>query len=269
VSSLLASRDDAEDEAADGALDALASALAVRMDAGWKQAVLPIYQASREAKLAAFDRDPANTTARRDVREARHAVAQALRASGGGAVPATPTGRYWEEYGNTSYVAFAQVSVGATELGKLVAAYGEKTSALGATVVGMFPLVGWRHTKLERGAIVIGLASGPLQEVGLAEQYIVLSIDGRDVGDAPAFAKVAAAEHAQLADRGGTLRLKVQTPDPAPREFAATVRPAEPSGKPTGKHNPGGTQHAPPPGGVNVWDRYNNPRGSGRDDPTQ
>jgi hypothetical protein len=241
------------------------------MDAAWKQSVLPIYQASREAKLAAFDRDPANTTARRDVREARHAVAQALRASGGGAVPATPTGRYWEEYADGDgkrYVAFAQVSLGATEIGKLVAGYSEKASALGATVVSMFPQVGWRFPKLERGAIVVGLASGPLQEVGLAEQYIILSIGGRDVGDAAAFAKVAGAEHAQLVDRGGTLRLKVQTADPAPREFVATVKaPETPKQTGTGKRpngRPGG-----PPGGVNVWDRYNGSRGSGRDDPTQ
>src|SRR5262249_7269695 len=77
VSSVSGRQDDAEDEAADAAFDAVANALAVRIaDPAWKRAVVPIYAPSRDAKLAAFDRDPSNTSARRDVREARHAVAQ-------------------------------------------------------------------------------------------------------------------------------------------------------------------------------------------------
>ncbi len=85
VAAASARLDDAEDEAADAALDAVANALAVRISfAKWRAAVVPIYAAARDAKLAAFDRDPANTSARREVREARHVVAQALRLSGGG-----------------------------------------------------------------------------------------------------------------------------------------------------------------------------------------
>jgi len=109
VSSVSARQDDAEDEAADAAFDAAANALAVRIaNPKWKLAVPAIYAAAREAKLAAFDRDPANTSARREVREARHAVAQALRMTGGSAVPAAPTSRYWEEYeGNDGKRTFA------------------------------------------------------------------------------------------------------------------------------------------------------------------
>src|SRR5262249_53749405 len=135
-------------------------------------------------------RDPSNTSARRDVREARHAVAQALRATGGGAVPPAPTSRYWEEYvggDGKRYVAFAQVAIGATELARLLDSYTQRASALGATVVPMFPLIAWRHPRLERGAVIVALASGPLQDLGLAEQYIVLAVAGRDVGDAAGF----------------------------------------------------------------------------------
>jgi anti-anti-sigma regulatory factor/DNA-directed RNA polymerase subunit RPC12/RpoP len=270
VSSLSALQDDAEEEAADAALDALANALAVRItDARWKQVVLPIYAASRDAKLAAFDRDPSSTSARRDVREARHAVAQALRATGGGAVPAAPTGRYWEEYSGADgkrYLAFAQVALGATELGTLLEGYVQEASAHGATVVGMFPLIGWRYPRVERGAVIVELASGPLQQLGLAEQYIVLAVDGRDVTDAAAFAKLAGDEYAALVERGGTLRLKVQAGDGAPREFATELAPrsgpAAPGTRRPRPETPAGT-------GVNVWDRYNGNRGSGRDDPTQ
>ncbi|HEX3764292.1 MAG TPA: hypothetical protein VHW23_36610, partial [Kofleriaceae bacterium] len=192
VSSISARQDDAEDEAADAAFDAAANAIAVRIASPrWKLAVPPIYTAARDAKLAAFDRDPASTAARRDVREARHAVAQALRATGGGAVPAAPTARYWEEYQGADgkrTLAFAQLTLGATELARLVDGYARPATALGATVVGLFPLIAWRNPRLERGAVIIGLAAGPLQELGLAEQYVVLAVDGRDASDAAGFA---------------------------------------------------------------------------------
>src|SRR5213078_5403181 len=55
VSSVSARQDDAEDEAADAALDAAANALAVRITSPkWRLAVLPVYTAARDAKLAAF-----------------------------------------------------------------------------------------------------------------------------------------------------------------------------------------------------------------------
>ncbi len=273
VSSVSARRDDAEDEAADAALDAVANALAVRIsDEPWKLAVIPIYKATRDAKLAAFDRDPSNTSARRDVREARNAVGRALRATGGGAVPAAPTGRYWEEYTGADgkrYLAFAQVSLGATELAKLVDGYTRPTTALGATAVSLFPLVGWRYPKVEHGAILSKLGTGPLQDLGLAEQYVVVAVAGRDVIDASSFAKLAADEYAVLADKGGTLRLKVQANDGAPREFAATIKAkhVEPPDTGSGKPPRNGSQTGS--GGINVWDRYGGGKGSGRDDPTQ
>jgi anti-anti-sigma regulatory factor len=271
VSSMSARQDDAEDEAADAVLDAVANALAVRIaDARWKQVVLPIYSAARDAKLAAFDRDPSNTSARRDVREARHAVAQALRASGGGAVPAVPTGRYWEEYQSADgkhYLAFAQVALGGTELAKLIESYTMRGSALGATVVSAFPLIGWRYSRVERGAVIVGLTPGVLQELGLAEQYVVLAAGGRDIADAAGFAQIVGDEYAGLVDRGGDLRLKVQAADGAPREFAASIKPARAEVAPEGAKRPRGT--APSGNAVNVWDKVNGGRGSSRDDPTQ
>jgi anti-anti-sigma regulatory factor len=273
VSSLSARQDDAEDEAADAAFDAAANAIAVRIASPrWKRAVPPIYGAARDAKLAAFDRDPASTAARRDVREARRAVAQALRATGGGAVPAAPTARYWEEYQGADgkhTLAFAQLTLGATELARLVDGYARPATALGATVVGLFPLIAWRYPRLERGAVILGLAAGPLQELGLAEQYVVLAIDGRDASDAAGFARLADDEYAALVERGGTLRLKVQASDGAPREFTAEIKPLPdaPTQAPGRRPRPAGAGSGT--GGINVWDRFGGGRGSGRDDPTQ
>jgi len=271
VSSLSAQLDDAEDEAGDAAFDALAGAIAVRIPGPrWKSVVVPIYAAARDAKLAAFDRDPSSTSARRDVREARHAVAQALRATGGGAVPAAPTSRYWEEHrsgGGKRYLAFAQVTIGATELGRLVEGYAQTSGALGATVVGAFPLLAWRYPRIDRGAVIVGLGAGPLQELGLAEQYVVLGIAGRDITDAASFAQLASDEYAALAAHGGTLRLKVQAGDGAPREFSAVLQAAHTAAEPSeGKRSPAAE---PLPGAVNVWDRFGGARSSGRDDPTQ
>jgi hypothetical protein len=279
ISTLSGRQDDADDEAADAAYEAVANAIAVRItDAKWKASVPAIYSASRGSKLDALDRSPDLTSARRDVREARHAVAVALRASGGSAVPAAPTGRYWEEYEGDSgkrYLSFAQITLGATELQKLVDGYTQTASGLGATVVPAFPLVGWRYPKVERGAVVTALSSGPLQQAGIAEGYIILGISGRDVVDHASFAKLATDEHAALVPHGGALRFKVQTPDPAPREFvlkvAATETTHENSGKKPGNGKPGvgGTTGT---GSVNVWDRYERPRtqkGGGRDDPSQ
>jgi hypothetical protein len=87
-----------------------------------------------------------------------------------------------------------------------------------------FTLVGWRHPKLDRGAIVTRLASGPLQDVGITEQYVVLGVAGRDATDAARFAKLVTDEHASLTEHGGTMRLKVQAADGAPRELASIVR---------------------------------------------
>jgi anti-anti-sigma regulatory factor len=279
VSAIAARLDDAEDEAADAAFDAIANAIAVRItDPAWKQAVLPIYAAARDAKLAAFDRDPTSTSARREVREARHLVAQALRATGGGAVPPAPTARYWEEHQTPDgkrTLAFAQVTLGATELARLSEGYTQRASALGATVVGGFPLLSWRYPRLERGAVITALGKGPLQELGLAEQYIIVGIGGRDVGDAAAFGKLAGEEYAGLVEHGGTLRVKVAAEGGAPREFAAAIKaahpeqvpgpgPGAPPRDPRDAHDP-----APSGTGVNVWDRFSGGKGSGRDDPTQ
>ena len=275
VSSISARQDDAEDEAADAALDAVANALAVRItNDAWKLSVIPVYKSARDAKLAAFDRDPSNTSARRDVREARNAVGRALRATSGGAVPAAPTGRYWEEYTGSDgkrYLAFAQVSLGATELAKLVEGYTAQSTALGATAVSMFPLVGWRYPKLEHGAIVTKLATGPLQDLGLAEQYVVVAVGGRDVIDGASFAKLATDEDAALVEHGGTLRLKVQASDGAPREFSTVIKVKTDETPVPGKgpRTPGTGRPGNPTGGVNIWDRYGGGKGSGRDDPTQ
>jgi S1-C subfamily serine protease len=180
--------------------------------------------------------------------------------------------RYWEAYDTAEgrrYIAFAQVAMPRDNLARLAAAYKQDQTALGATVVDFQPELGWRFPRLDHGAVVTKLEHGVLQELGLAERYIVLAVDGHDVADAATFAKLVASERDILVERGGSLRLLVQTDTGDPREFATTFagKPATVPTPPTphGRHGTDERGSA----GVNVWDRFGGNRGSGRDDPTQ
>ena len=126
------------------------------------------------------------------------------------------------------------------------------------------------HAKVTRGAVIVSLAQGSIQELGVAENSIVLSIDGRDTPDAAAFTKIIAEEREMLEERGGALRILVQADSGDPREFSQTIagRPIE-IAPDRGRGGRGGKGGSGPAGGVNVWDRFGGNKGSGRDDPTQ
>ncbi len=268
VSTISASQADAEDEASEAAVEAIAFELGKKIeDKAWQASVPSSYMPAREAALAELARDPQSTQARRGVRDGRHAVAQALKGL-------TPNARYWEAYDSREgrrFVAFAQVELPATAAKQLTASFAATEHALGATVVTMFPELAWRSQKLDHGAIIVGLEHGPLQELGLAEKYVVLAVDGREVADAATFAKLATDEYAQLSEHGGALRLLVQPESGDPREFQSQI-----AGKATQPNNPHpattGPTQTEPSGPVNVWDRYGGSRrngSGGRDDPRQ
>jgi anti-anti-sigma regulatory factor len=269
VSLALASQAEAEDEASDAAYEALGYDLAgAGQSSAWLTAVAPTILETRAAAFAAFARDSLSTQARRDLHEGRHAAARVLEK----VVPALAA-RYWEAFDTRDgkkYVAFAEVRVSAADLDKLRGAYHRESKALGATVVDYYPELGWRYSKLEHGAIVTRLEHGPLQDLGLAEHYVVLAIDGRDVVDGASFAKIVNEEFAQLTERGGAFRLLVQTASGDPREFSATIPgPHIDAPPPSTGHSGHGSHGDVTTGGVNVWDRFGGNRGSGRDDPTQ
>jgi hypothetical protein len=265
------SQEEAEDEASDAAVEAIAFELGTRMaDKAWQTALVPLYTSVRESKLAALGRDPQSTQARREVRDARQAVARSLRSTGG--VDASRLAeRYWESFSardGRRVVAFVRVTLPAADVKRLSALYATRASADGATTVGFFPALGWRFPRLEHGAVIVELAPGVIQELGIAEHSVVLGIDGREVTDAGAFAKLLGEEHALLAEHGGALRLRVQVDAGDPREFSKMFSaPAQPAGTGSAGKPSGGTPTTPATGPINVWDRYNGaPR---RDDPSQ
>jgi anti-anti-sigma regulatory factor len=268
VSTVSPSQEDAEDEASDAAIESIAFELGKRItDKQWLATIPPIYTAARDAKLAALNRDPQSTQARRDVRDGRRAVAQSLRRL-------TPAlARYWEAFDardGRRYVAFIQVKLLASDATKLIEAYTKRQTTFGATTVTFFPELAWKFPKLSRGAVVMALEPGVIQELGVAEHSVVLSVDGRDTPDAETFSKIVAEERAQLQERGGSLRLVVQSDSGDPREFSQQIagrqiETPESTGKRTGR----GERGERGSGGVNVWDRFGGNSGSGRDDPRQ
>ncbi|MCX5742530.1 MAG: hypothetical protein NT062_08545 [Proteobacteria bacterium] len=270
VSSIATSQQDAEDEAQEAALDAIAAELArAANDATWFAMVPSIYEPARASKLAALARDPQSTQARKDVREARQVTAYRLRNDG--ALPAI-VGKYRETYDSVEgrrYVAFVQISMFADNIADLAKHYTKTQTVLGATIVPMYPLVGWRYA-LDHGAIVIGLAPGPLKDLGIVERNILVTVNGRDPANGIAsFAAIATEEYTSTAKRGGTFRLEVQAGDGAKREFSTQLV-APPSTPPTPDKPTGRDAPTVPATGVNTWDRYGgNNKGSGRDDPTQ
>ncbi|HEY5920535.1 MAG TPA: hypothetical protein VIV11_02640 [Kofleriaceae bacterium] len=268
VSTVSPSQEDAEDEAGDAAIESIAFELGKRItDKQWLATIPPIYTAARDAKLAALNRDPQSTQARRDVRDGRRAVAHSLRG-------VTPTAaRYWEAFDardGRRYVAFIQVKLAAADSAKLLESYTARHTALGATTVTFFPELAWRFPKITRGAVVMALEPGAIQELGVAEHSVVLAVDGRDTPDGGTFAKIVVEERMLLAERGGSLRLLVQADSGEPREFSQSIAgrvievPVDRGGR--GGRGDRGGRGGP---GVNVWDRFGGNRGSGRDDPTQ
>jgi hypothetical protein len=275
VSGLSPVQDDAIEEARDVALDAVAEAVAQRIkEPAWRNGAA-VWEGARVAKLGALEANPNNSQARREVRQARRAVASLLLSTSGGAVSPTPAGRYWEERTNKDgkqYLAFARFAVPAAAIEQMVAAYAVSATVSGATVVGLFPLVGWRYPEVGHGVVVVGLEAGRLKERGVAEQFVILEVGGRKVTGTESFATLLPEEVTRLQATGGTLELTVQAGDGAPRAFkdliAKKTTPTPTGGRNTGTtggRNTGGTSGST---NVNVWDRVGGGNG-GRDDPSQ
>jgi len=266
VSQPLASQEEAEDEASDAAYEGVAFELAKDKSLA---SLFPTAAETRAAAHAAVVRDPQSSQAKRDVHDGRHAAAKVIKRSTG-----PVAARYWEAYDTADgrkYVAFAQVGMPRGDAAKWIARAKQGTTALGATVVDFVPVLGWRFPRLDHGAVVTKLDHGPLQDLGLAEHYIVLSIDGHDVPDAATFAKLATDEYALLstAEHGGSFHLLVQTETGDPREFSVQLagKPTPQTPIPTGHGNH--THDVDHSNGVNVWDAYGGNKRGGRDDPTQ
>jgi hypothetical protein len=278
VSSYVDNQEDARVEAQEAALEGLANAIGLKIDDGdWARSVRKLYGDVRQAKLTAFDEARTDTDgvtydrARRDVREGRRAVAESLKKTAPGAVPAQPTDEYWEQYeapagDGSRFLMFVSFRLSPDNVARLVDHYGKPVTVLGASAVTSFPGIAWRYPDVTTGAVITNAGDGDLMAIGLADQYVVLSIQDREVKDAPAFAAHIQEEVDRKRKEGGNLKLVVKTGDgmpvvfnrPIPKEFDGT----RPGGRPGGVR-PGGRD----PGGVfNTWEKAGGGSGS-RDNP--
>jgi hypothetical protein len=269
VSGLASTQEEAEDDAQDAATDALIAGLGAKIsDKAWRGAVLPIYASARDAKLATFDRDPASSAARRDVREARRAEVKLLKATSGTVVPLAPSGHYWEAYdhGGRRYIAWTQVVVTAPDAKKLIELYAKPTPAMGAQVVPVFPAIGWRYPKLEGGAVVTTVGDGYIKQAGIAPPAVIVAANHVAIASP---ANIESALDEAILQNSPIIALDVET-DGGTQAFHATLPDTTPPETHEHPKHPGSGGSQTPvitPGGVNVWDRYNG-RG-GREDPSQ
>jgi len=251
VSSYTSNVPDARVEATEAALEGMAHHVGLKIkDKEWARTVRKLYGDTRDAKLGAFDKartDPDGATydrARREVMEGRRAVAEALKKTSGGAVPSQPSAEYWEQYASTAsdgssrFLMFIRFEITKANVSRLVEQYGKPETALGASAVTLFPGVAWRYPDVTTGAIVTDLESGDLRALGLAEKFIVMSIQSREVTDAKVFATMITEEVERAKKEGGNIQIIVKTGDTLPVEFNKPI-PKRETARPAGRGNRG------------------------------
>jgi hypothetical protein len=278
VSSYTDNEEDAREEARQAALEAVVNAVGLQItDAAWNRNVATIFGDARQTKLATYDhvrKDPSDDkydSARRTVREGRRVVTESFRKTSSGLAPTQPTDEYWEQYQapagpGSRYLVFVQYRLPTEQVARLVENYSRSSKALGASAVTYFPGIAWRYADVDTGAVIATLDSGDLKAIGLAERYIVTSVQDRQIRDAAAFADIVSTEVERLRKEGGNLKMMVKTGDTPQVEYNRPVQ-ATIRDRPTGTRPPS-TSRPPTTTPISPWDRYRQQGGS-RDDPTQ
>jgi anti-anti-sigma regulatory factor len=280
VSPASPTQEDAAIDAQNAALEAIANGLVVRMhDSNWDR-MSGVWSQTRQARMAEYEKDPTSASTRRAVKDGRQQVAKLLLATAGASVPAAPTGKYWEEYDNGAkqYLAFAQYQLSPSEVKGLIEKYNHTEAALGATVATVYPMVAWRYPEVEKGAVIMALADGPLRKMGLAAEFVVLGVGNdenalRTVASAADFVEAAATAYGKIEKPGGKMFVSVERGADEPKVYDLSVdapKPVQVESSGSGKSGSGKSGSGKSgTGSVNVWDRYGGSGGGSKDDPTQ
>jgi hypothetical protein len=237
VSSYASGEDAALQQANDAALEAMIREVGLLIDdPEWSTQVGAAYRRVRQARLAAFLdeslRAPGSLQHQRvqaALVDGRKAVIAALRRTGGGIVNIdTPADRYHERYAGAAdsgprYLAFARHEIPPEQVQKLVELYSMSRDALGATVMTAYPALAWRYPGLEAGAMVIALGEGYMRDAAATKGTIITAIQGRQIKDADAFARIGDEQADKLESEGGTLRITVKTTEGESTELSAAV----------------------------------------------
>ncbi len=258
---------EALERADEAALDELASQLATGIaDKAFVDDVAPLFRPTREQALADLARaatagDAADLEkGRRYVAQARHRVAEALRKSGAGLVPAERSDVYWEKIRTAQgirYTAWSRFAVADEAWKKLNDRYISAEEALGTRVLTYFPSLGWRFDAVE-GVVAVAVAQdSPLRLAGVQEGDLLLTTLDRVIHDAAAFKRQVDEESRKLAASGGVLTIQVKRGQGAPFETRMRIDPQGTATAVSTHHSSSGEHHtAKPKNGVrgNIWD---------------
>jgi len=222
VSSYRSNRDDAIPEANDAALEELVIAVGLKIsDPYFKTSVITGYSDVRTKALSAveaadIDRSSdAYKAAHATVVAARKRVVQALRLSGGAAVPAQRADWYWEEYSakagaGTEFLVFVRYDVTLDAVKVLVDTYNATKPVMDSTVVTAFPALAWQLVDTNGGALV-AKAGRSFEDAKIATGDIVTAVGDQPIVDAPGLGR------ALEAAKGKKVALTVKTGADAPR----------------------------------------------------
>jgi len=213
-------RTEARDSAREAGLDALTVFVADRVeDEQWKKAVVDVFAAPRDSVLAQLDAvstSPQSAefgSAMRKATDGRRRVATLLRATGGAAVPTFAAEEYWEEYetggGARRNLVAVKYVVDQNQLTRILDAYTQRHTALGCTVVTMFPALAWSHPEVTHGVLAISVVDGKLAKAGLQEGDIVQDVRDRRVELAADFERILAEEIEDVSEQGGVITFSV------------------------------------------------------------
>jgi hypothetical protein len=225
-STLVGDKADGFTEAENGALEEVANQIGLSIrDPLWIDNVRGQFEAHRQKALGDLERATASgdagelERARRAAREGRKRVAESLRKTSGGLAPTERNDLYWEKVQTTAgikYQVFIRYAIPKPNFEKLVEAYANPETAMGAKGVSYFPSLGWRFDVTE-GAVILKVANdSSLRFAGLQEGDLVLTGMDRVVHDARSWKRVLDEESAALTKTGGALVLKVKRGDAPP-----------------------------------------------------
>lgn len=264
-SSLLSDKSAAFAEAQGAANELIADLLASSIrDPTWNELVAPLFQGQRRTYLHQLERALISgdvgeiERARGEARKRQQRVAANLAWSSSHVVSSEPADFYWERTrikAGSRYRVWARVRISHAAVAKLVEHYTTTTTGLGATVLAVFPSIGW-HLDLPGGVVVTKLeTNSPLRHLGVRNGDMILAIQGRRIRDALDYKRVVEQEVAYLGGPGGLVKVVTKRGDaPEVTHQLAVAKTHRPRG--SGKSGGGGGsrfERGEKPA-VNLWD---------------
>lgn len=214
VSSYRKSRDEGGAEANDVALEELVNTIGLKIaDPYFRDTIVPTYAKARTQALSTLQGAGSASSANEGVLTSRKRTVEALRTTGGAAVPVQRSDWYWEEYaadgsnGKTEFLVFVRFDLSLDAVHALVDKYGASTTVGSAngTVMTAFPELAWQSASFVGGVVVT--KSGPrFARAGIKPGDVVIAVGDQNIIDSTGLAKA-------LGEARGDVKLTIKTND--------------------------------------------------------